>query len=240
MRYIITAACACVLLFLGGAMAKLPAKALPLSAWIFFGVQFIGCGAAFIGLQKFAISSGAYDAFYRVSLLATIFSACVVAGYLHRETPSPLVAFLAIGALILSLALASLTYWRLLSAYGGAVPNTTLLLLFQFAGLAFCAALAVGAWTQPQTETDRILTLGLGAYWFAMAAWTLAYTVEAVRGRDQWDLWQRRAGVWPALIALVCFAWITYRFTTIQAELSRAPSQEMNETIAAEMAEAQE
>jgi hypothetical protein len=240
LAYIATGATACVLLFLGGAMAKLPAKALPLSAWIFFGVQFIGCGAAFIGLQKFAISSGAYDAFYRVSLLATIFSACVVAGYLHRETPSPLVGFLAIGALIFSLALASLTYSRLLEVYGGAVPGRTLLLLFQFAGLAFCAALAAGAWTQPQTETDRILTLGLGAYWFAMAAWTLAYTVESVRGREQWDLWQRRAGVWPALIALVCFAWITYRFVSIQAELSRAPSREMEQEVAAALQEVEE
>jgi hypothetical protein len=240
MRYIITAACACVLLFLGGAMAKLPAKALPLSAWIFFGVQFIGCAAAFLGLQRKPVTSGGYAIFYVASLAAMICCSAFVLGWFERLMPRPLVAIVAIGAFFISAALCAVAYYRILDIYKGQVPWQTTLILFQFAALLSFGCQAVGTWAYAQqTETDRILTLGLGAYWFAMSAWTLAYTVESVRGREQWDLWQRRAGVWPALIALVCFAWITYRFTTIQAELSRAPSQEMNETVAAEVSEAQ-
>jgi hypothetical protein len=237
LAYIATAACACMLLFLGGAMAKLPAKSLPLSAWIFFGVQLVGCGAAFLGLQRKPVTSSGYAIFYAATLALTIVFSCITVGWLHRGTPPAFTVFLTFTAMAFSFALASLTYARLLNLYSGHVPWPSFLLTAQFGMLLYCAGVAFGAWAYaPQSETDRILTLGLGTYWFAMAAWTLAYTVESVRGREQWDLWQRRAGVWPALIALICFSWITYRFVVIQRELSRAPSPQMNEAVAAEMA----
>ncbi len=236
MKYLAIFAEGCALLWLGAAMYRFPARSLPVSVWIFFGVQFVYAATAFIGLQKQSTSGAGYAAFYGLTLTATVLSACLLTGWLHRATPLTLQIFLACGALILPCAFVSLAYARLLEIYakhGKAVPDQSLFALFQFAALGFLACMAAGAWLTEQTEIERTLTLGLGAYWLALAVFTLAYIVEAVRGKEQWSAWQGRNAWVPALIGLVAFAWLAFRFTTLQVELSRAHGMEMTEEVAA-------
>lgn len=225
MRNIPTLVSLIALLATAAAILRMPGRSLPWPVFAYVFAQMAFTLLAWLGLQRVFDTGRAYFVFYAIAFSCVMSFAIVVTLRMVLVHPKPLAAFMVVGAMAQSAAIAAIVYWQLLKEYNGEVPDACVVAVVQGAVLAFCGAATLIA-TAARVEPEIWATaFALGSFWTALASLSWAYSLGIVRQRG---MWLHLNDFLPAFFAIVAFTWLAFQLNGLQRE---GALQEIHQTV---------
>jgi hypothetical protein len=170
------------------------------------------------GLQRESLTSPTYTAFFLVGFFAVLLAAMVCAGRFVAAFPIGLAVFVLVGCVAFACACGAVTYWRLLFLYRGAIPYSSIGIVWQGAILIGCGAISLLSYLAEDRPALRVSALALGLFWFALGAFFLLYSIGIVR---VFSSYFRLNQFVPTFLAIIAFAWLAFSLSGLQAETAR-------------------
>lgn len=190
-------------------------------SWVVPAYVMAQCFFALIGLwglQREALTSSTYATFFLVGFFAVLLAAVVCAGRFAAVFPPWLALLVLVGCVAFACVAGAVTYWRLILLYRGAVPYSSLGIVWQGAILIACGSISLLSFLAEDRPALRISALSLGLFWFALGAFFLLFSVGIVR---LFSRYSRLNQFVPTFLAIIAFAWLAFSLSGLQRETAR-------------------
>lgn len=220
MNQLLVFASVLMLAWLIGVIVKLPAQEIP---WLVLTYLFAQLLAGLLGWwarKRYGVLDPHYIPFYFYPLFVAlcVAAACAVqfAGALGRWNAAALLWAAVSGSGTAAYVVGS----EVVRAYKlEQLPRVIAYDLTTTAAFASCAIVAFFSLAAPATQTQSLIRLWLAAWWFSAAAY---FFTRALGYLNPLLAWATKHTWIPIFTAAVCFGWLAWQLSTLQAESSRA------------------
>lgn len=198
-----------------GSLLRIPQRSIPAPASAYVLAHALFCFVGWFGLQRDSSGSVAYLKFYSCAFGAVLLLATWTAWKLLILHPPALAGFVAIGAMCLSAAISSVSYFHMHEDWKGDIPTPYLAALVQGAILMVCGVVTLVAVTKRLEPALHVVALSLGAFWLAMAILSFAFATQI--GRN-YQPWVNMGDVLPAIFGIIFAVVLTIQLSRLQRE----------------------
>jgi hypothetical protein len=222
MKHLPTIVSVLVLIWAVASLIRVPWRDLTWAVPAYVMAQCIFALVAWWGLQRTAVTSSGYAMFFTGGFFFVLLVALIATSRFLDVFPVPLAVFVLIGTFTSAMATAAAAYWRLLRIYTDGVPHSLLTTVLQGAILSFCGSATLVTLFAEQKPALRISAITLGAFWFLLGSFFLAYSVGIVR---MYTAWSRLNHYVPMMLTIVAFSWMAAQVSGLQRESARQLAQ---------------
>jgi hypothetical protein len=220
MKYPLPFVCMVAFSVAAGTLLRIPQRSVPAPACAYVLAHALFCLVGWFGLQRDSSGSASYLKFYSCMFGAVLCLAIWTAWRLLLLHPPLLAGFVAIGAMFLSAAISSVSYFHMHEDWRGDIPTAYLAALVQGAILMACGVVALLAVTKRLEPALHVVACSLGAFWIAMAVLSFAFATQIGR---KYEPWVNMGDLLPAIFGIIFAVVLTVQLSSLQSEGSLQP-----------------